>query len=155
VIATAFSISPRFRDPCKDPESNVADLQGSVRSLAHNAAPVSPPQHGGGTVQKLPTSSVRTRVVREQLRTKLTEVFRDTVPGSPKEVAYAIGDEVSPETIKQWRQAIPKAVVTFAAIGNAYPLLTLQSADLMGVDLDQDLRAFAEFLSLQRRIRGQ
>jgi hypothetical protein len=93
---------------------------------------------------------------RTEIETRLVAAFTDAAP-QYQVVAKAFAPSIgaSPVTIESYRKKFPQAVINAVMIGRALPAFGLEMMDMMNIDIDQDRAAFAEFLSLQKRIRGQ
>lgn len=71
-----------------------------------------------------------------------------------KEIARRI--DASADTVESHRQGnIPQSWAQMIAYCRAYPAFGVEVMELMGIDIDQDPRAFAMFLSLQKQVRGE
>jgi isopenicillin N synthase-like dioxygenase len=85
-------------------------------------------------------------------------VFSKHVTEPPKVVALKLakaGAPISHHTVKAHQQRVPDTMETFLAYCRAYPGFALDALELMGIDLDLHRDAYAQFLELQQRIRGQ
>lgn len=94
--------------------------------------------------------------LRTEVETRLVAAFTEAAPQYQvvaKSLAPTIG--ASAATIEGYRQRFPQAAVNVVMIGRHFPMFGLEMMDMMNIDIDQDRAAFAEFLSLQKRIRGQ
>jgi len=93
---------------------------------------------------------------RTEIETRLVAAFTDAAPQYQvvaKAFAPAIG--ASPATIESYRQRFPQAAVNVVMLGRTLPMFGLELMDMMNIDIDQDRAAFAQFLELQKRVRGQ
>lgn len=71
-----------------------------------------------------------------------------------KEVARKI--DASMDTVESHRQGnIPQSWAQMIAYCRAYPAFGVEVMELMGIDIDQDPRAFVLFLQLQKQVRGE
>jgi isopenicillin N synthase-like dioxygenase len=97
-------------------------------------------------------------VLRDKSERSVQERFTEHVTESPKVVALKlakVGKPISPHTVKAHQQRLPDTMETFFAYCRAYPGFALDALELMGIDLDMQRDAYAQFIELQRRIRGQ
>lgn len=86
---------------------------------------------------------------REQTRASLQRKFKEHFPDPAKKVGRNVG--LSAETVDVYRQAnVPQAWAQFAEVCRANPHFALDVLVDLGIDLDNDRDAYAQFLSMKR-----
>jgi hypothetical protein len=86
---------------------------------------------------------------REQTRSRLHQKFKVHFSEPSKVTARRV--ELSAETVDLYKQAnVPEAWATFAAVCRANPHFALDVLVDLGIDLDNDRDAYAQFLSMKR-----
>jgi hypothetical protein len=86
-------------------------------------------------------------------RTRIQRSFILHVTDPAKVVAQKI--EASHRTVEAHRMALPQNWDQLIDYCRHYPGFALDVAIEMGLEFDRDRESYAEFLSLQRRLRGQ
>lgn len=96
------------------------------------------------------------RISRNEIRTRLASALTEHVPPRvvpAKEVARHVDSNI--DTIEARRRAnIPVAWAEMIEWCRAYPGFGMEVLELMGIDIDQDPRAFAKFLELKNLVSG-
>jgi hypothetical protein len=147
-------------DPCgarQRPEGSLSAMQSSVRSFVHSV-PSSVPQQHGATEMPSATGRVGRNIdtLRTQVETRLVAAFTEAAPQyqvKAASLAPVIGASAS--TLEGYRQRFPQAAVNLVLLGQRLPMFGLEMMDIMGIDIDAQRDSYAQFLELQRRIRGQ
>jgi hypothetical protein len=94
--------------------------------------------------------------LRTQVETRLVAAFTEAAPQyqvKAASLAPVIGASAS--TLEGYRQRFPQAAVNLVLLGQRLPMFGLEMMDIMGIDIDAQRDSYAQFLELQRRIRGQ
>jgi hypothetical protein len=86
-------------------------------------------------------------------RTRLQESLAVHVTDPAKIVARKV--DASPDTVDAHRMSVPKSWAQLIAYCRAYPGFALEVASEMGLEFDRDREAYAVFLSLQQKMRGE
>lgn len=92
---------------------------------------------------------------RSETRTSLHVRLVQNVTEPTKDVLRKVRG-ISADSIDAYRQkSVPMSWAQMVAFGRAYPGFALDVMEMMGIDIDRDRDAYAQFIELQRRIRGQ
>lgn len=153
--AVAFSLSP---DVLQHAHGDTTNMKRSSYPTIHVSTPSSPlttrvndVPEAIGDKRRNPASSYEERSeTRTSLHIRLVSHVREPT----KEVLRKVRG-VSADSVDAYRQKnVPQSWAQMVAFGRGYPGFALDVMELMGIDIDADRAAYAQYLELQRRIRG-
>jgi hypothetical protein len=159
VIAAAFSSAS---EPCaarQRPHGSLPAVDCPSNSSVFSHVPVSSVPNHIGTNDMDDTSGPNRRHFsaftdpKHQTRTRLQESLTLHVTDPAKVVARKVA--ASPDTVDAHRASVPQSWAGLIAYCRAYPAFALDVLEEMGIDIDRDREAYAMFLLLQQRVRGQ
>lgn len=156
-MQSAAFLSSQPCDVLQNAHGRLPTMNQPVRSFVHSV-PSSVPQQHGATEMPSATGRVGRNIdtLRTQVETRLVAAFTEAAPQyqvKAASLAPVIGASAS--TLEGYRQRFPQAAVNLVLLGQRLPMFGLEMMDIMGIDIDAQRDSYAQFLELQRRIRGQ